>query len=100
MEAFELNSFDQFAITLIKTHLLVTAVLCTFFLCSVLIGKSFQFAFSRVNKYAGLWTSTVFESASQSDPAAADVSSAAAKCKSPWAFRPAEPRDGFQEFKH
>lgn len=100
MEAFELNSFDQFAITLIKTHLLVTAVLCTFFLCSVLIGKSFQFAFLRVTDDASKWTTTISESTSQLEPPAADVSASSAKCKSQWAFRPAEPRDGFQEFKH
>lgn len=102
MDAFELNSFDQIMITLIKTHLLFTAMCCTLFLCSVLIGKSFQFAFLRGTDDASKRATAISESASKIGQSADDVSACSAKCEDAWkwTYKTAEPRDGFQEFKH
>ena len=90
MEAIELNSFDQLVITVIKTHLFVTAMLCTFFLCSVLIGKSAEFAFIRTRKDARKRTTAE----TQPVDAHGEANVAATSTDSGQSFRPAEQKDG------
>lgn len=96
MEAFELNSFDQIMITLIKTHLLFTAMCCTLFLCSVLIGKSFQFAFLRVRDDASKRTTAGAEAVA----AQRKTNGTAGAAEAAQAFKPAEPKDGFQVHRY
>ena len=96
MESFELNSFDQIMITLIKTHLLFTAMCCTFFLCSVLIGKSFQFAFLRGTDDASKRTTTGAEAVA----AQGKTDSTAGTAEAVQACRPAEPKERFEVHRY